>query len=285
MNRKILSWHRAKFITQKLDQLSKGTSMVLKANSESIKASGILADIQKNQTILLETFDKFSEENNITYWIDFGTLIGAYRSGEFIPWDDDIDVTTPRIDYERIKNLSNKLPDGYYFSLGKDRNLIKLRHKELPEIIALDIFAADFLTNELKTSDCITISQKVFQKQEQLLDLPDKKRHQELAILAEDLNLKFTSKLNDAKFICYGLEFRHSSHPSIIIDTKYVFPLNSIEFENKKYPCPKNPLAHLTLLYRDFRTIDYSKLPHCSVDNFTMDELLSIINFIEKYAN
>ena len=52
-------------------------------------------------SILLE-FDALCKEYGFTYWLDHGTLLGAVRHEGFIPWDDDLDVTMPRDDYEKF---------------------------------------------------------------------------------------------------------------------------------------------------------------------------------------
>lgn len=59
---------------------------------------------------VLREFHKVCEENGFHYSIVGGTLIGAVRHKGFIPWDDDIDVSMTRPEYEKFKKycMTNK---------------------------------------------------------------------------------------------------------------------------------------------------------------------------------
>lgn len=69
-----------------------------------------LNDIRKVQIELLEDFHNFCEKNKLRYFLDAGTLLGAIRHNGFIPWDDDMDVSMPREDYNKFMLLAK---DGY----------------------------------------------------------------------------------------------------------------------------------------------------------------------------
>ncbi len=61
-----------------------------------------LKDIEFN---ILKMFDSFCKDNNITYYMSHGTLLGAVKYQKFIPWDDDVDLLIPREDYNRMISL------------------------------------------------------------------------------------------------------------------------------------------------------------------------------------
>lgn len=64
---------------------------------------------------ILLVIDKICRKNNITYWLECGTLLGAVRHQGFIPWDDDIDIAMPRNDFNRFNEIAkNQLGDGLF---------------------------------------------------------------------------------------------------------------------------------------------------------------------------
>lgn len=57
---------------------------------------------------LLDALHAICQKHDITYWIDFGTLLGAHFNNYFIPWDDDVDVSMPMKDYKKFLEVAGK---------------------------------------------------------------------------------------------------------------------------------------------------------------------------------
>lgn len=54
---------------------------------------------------MLKDIDHFCKKNDITYYLAFGTLLGAVRHSGFIPWDDDLDVMFTKDQYEKFARM------------------------------------------------------------------------------------------------------------------------------------------------------------------------------------
>jgi lipopolysaccharide cholinephosphotransferase len=115
-------------------------------------------EIKESLVNLLKEFDSICKKYNLRYSLDAGTLIGAVRHKGFIPWDDDIDVTMPREDYEKLLSLqyqddnfeikSYRYTKDYYYIFSKiiDKRtlLIEDSRAEKNMGIYVDIFPQDF---------------------------------------------------------------------------------------------------------------------------------------------
>ena len=65
-------------------------------------------ELKKIQTEILKYVHDYCLKNNIKYWLDSGTLLGAIRHKGYIPWDDDIDIGMARDDYNKfLENFNN----------------------------------------------------------------------------------------------------------------------------------------------------------------------------------
>lgn len=77
---------------------------------------------QLAQLDILKFVDKLCRENSITYYMCFGTLIGAVRHNGFIPWDADIDIVMFRDDYEKFRKLMTSIKNSCVFYDHYDTN-------------------------------------------------------------------------------------------------------------------------------------------------------------------
>lgn len=70
----------------------------------------LITDAEKKELLveMLTKLDNVFEDNNITYYLAYGTLLGAVRHQGFIPWDDDIDLLLPRESFIRLIHLFDK---------------------------------------------------------------------------------------------------------------------------------------------------------------------------------
>jgi len=104
------------------------------------KRPSSLTKKQKVEIKALKEIVSLFEENNILYWIDFGTCLGAYRYGGIIPWDWDIDIAILEEDHENVKRLLSTLDENKYqiqdwSSYSRPQTLLKLYVKETKNFI------------------------------------------------------------------------------------------------------------------------------------------------------
>lgn len=90
-----------------------------------------LQHIKDVELLILKDFIDICDENNIDYYLFFGTEIGAVRHQGFIPWDDDIDVMMFREDYEKFLKIMEDMDcekytvfdirynENYFFQFGR----------------------------------------------------------------------------------------------------------------------------------------------------------------------
>ena len=107
-------------------------------------AEGQTREVQLANLAMLVDFDKICKMENIRYWLDGGTLLGAIRHKGFIPWDDDIDLGMFREEYEKIDEIleSNTInPDLYVL---KFKTYKKVCHRQCKHLF-LDLFYVQYI--------------------------------------------------------------------------------------------------------------------------------------------
>ncbi len=125
------------------------------------------------QLEVLEALRELCEEYQITYFADWGTLLGAVRHQGFIPWDDDVDICMLRPDYERFLSIANReLPETFHVHSEYSSDLYEMpfarmvnattisysaerlqRFHGCPYVVGLDIFPLDVLPEDKEAEE------------------------------------------------------------------------------------------------------------------------------------
>lgn len=74
-------------------------------------------NLELHQVLLaaMKDIDKICREHGLKYYLHAGTLLGAFNHKGFIPWDDDVDISLLREDYEKLcEILRREYPDRYF---------------------------------------------------------------------------------------------------------------------------------------------------------------------------
>ena len=73
-----------------------------------------LVPVQDRLKTILDELVRFTQKANVTYVLAYGSLLGAFRHKDIIPWDDDIDVVMKREDYNRFVDYFSSHDTGDY---------------------------------------------------------------------------------------------------------------------------------------------------------------------------
>lgn len=231
---------------------------------------------------ILKEFKYFCEANNLKFFLASGTLLGAVRHNDFIPWDYDIDVQMPREDFDRLLELTQnsfinkyykvfswKNTPDYYLPFAKicdtrTRLVITQTNGKVPLGVWIDVFPTDGLPNDgegiekLRTrmidmcSDAFVLNANMNTKEKiaNCFKLLYVKLKSQTKILEELQSMLRENDYSTSEKTCTGdmMAFirRHW------LDRKYFEETVMLPFGDEIYPCPKEYDAVLSTLYGDY---------------------------------
>ena len=209
------------YITDSLDSL-RFQSMIYLNHFVDIRncmpARGGMRQIQEGRLKVLFEVADVLEQNQIAYWLDSGTLLGAVRFGFFIPWDDDIDIGIWEGDKERVLSV---LKSHY-----ADSNVYKL----------------------IDVSELRVVPPNSFWK---IVGKNDNYSFLDIFEFCE------SKKFKDAVYRKYWEEAQKDEKfikkPSWHFSRSTLFPLSTISFEGRMFSAPHDPMRYVELHYGSYQ--------------------------------
>ena len=259
-----------------------------------------LDEVKKIEFNILCQFADFCSQNNLKYYLGYGTLLGAARHKGFIPWDDDIDVLMPREDYNKFieltgynpikPNLETKLyrdcknPNIYPFAKVIDTNTIvyeKGKSKKNISGLWIDVFPLDGYPENKADA------QKLFDKYIKLRNLQDLATTCPMVVnqnlikkLIKTLLIAPIVKFYGVKKICRKIDLLAQTYSFAEYDKVADFtwgdnidsyllktelePSVEVEFEGRNFKAPAGWKQYLERLYGDWTQLppENQRIPH-----------------------
>ncbi len=142
---------------------------------EGFFVEGMMKRAWAAQMEVLSEIDRVCKKYNLEWFADWGTLLGAVRHKGFIPWDDDMDITMKRKDYQKFAEVAEKeLPKEFFVTnIYKDPvyskyitrvvNSTKINFTEAhmkkyhgcPYVLGVDIYPLDYLPPNADDEDLL----------------------------------------------------------------------------------------------------------------------------------
>lgn len=254
-------------------------------------ATGHLKLKQDGCLQLLCMIDAVLRQAGIQYFLSYGTLLGAARTGKFIPWDDDIDICLMRDDFNRaVSVLQKKFNHGKFFTTwGVSGGIFKVM---FTPHICVDLFPWDSYYKKIETPDEENqfVTDYIYAMQCARQMESDKKTLESNPNAIVQTSWNTYTEIRDEIImhnqrpdtttgdIFEGIDWQtypermaHFFH-SKPFRREWIFPLGQIEFCGHKFPAPNNVDAVLTTRFGDWNEFKPEFSRHNN-DTFSYDEL------------
>ncbi len=271
-----------------------------------------MREIQAGSFEILKIVSRLCDDLGLTYYLAYGTLIGAIRHKGFIPWDDDIDIWMPREDYQKLINyfidnrdsllplelfsVYNKEEYPYEISRISDTRFVLDVDNEAPYGIGLfiDLYPLDGVGNS--EAEYTRLKNKA-SRYSSLCFLSTRLRYEKGSTKSKlKLAIKFPaflySKILGKKYWINQLEkmakasdYKSSAYIGALVwghdGVKAIFPKGwfadtcIVDFEGEKFKAPMEYEKVLERLYGNYMKLppEKNRIPHHNYKAFKKEEV------------
>jgi lipopolysaccharide cholinephosphotransferase len=246
-----------------------------------------LRDVQLD---LAREVKRLCESHRIPYFLVGGTLLGAYRHGGYIPWDDDIDIGMLRPDYNAFIKVAEKELNPAYYLQSWDRETdyaiaflkIRAHHTKMVERItqdvpihqgiSIDIFpfdhAPDSMTSRrLRTFELWFLQRMIFARCNYAMWQSKDRMKQYAYALFRLIALPFPVQALKHRYDARTTADNHRVTKDVVNapgrygymrecqKREWADDLSTITFEGEEFPCPIDTTGYLAFKFGDFMTL------------------------------
>lgn len=250
------------------------------------RAVGKLRLLQEGDMAFLKLFARKTESIGVQFWLDYGTLLGAVRHKGFVPWDDDLDISMTRVDFEKLlENIDTLFPSDE----GFETNLwafLQIRVKGTP--LQIDVYPYHFhaepfsLENKEKIEQGMTFIKRKVRLRNGSMNFTDEQMQQMIEEYIPGGTTK-SAEGEPALFLTPAITFTKNT----VLPYGDIYPLKKMKFEDAEFFVPNHARQYLQFMFGDYMTYP----PKVGYQHPEAEEMVkrapfedAVNRFIDKYG-